>query len=264
MTKWIQFTVTSVVFLVCVGDVYGDAVNFTPTEQSLGAMLEAGIMTVSMFQQAAGLPNSLQQISYSGSMTSSSWDLTLGGSYNGNPVNIELISMAPGSFSSTATSTFNSTSWSDSGTWMYTSTGVGQLDMTFASNVSFLSSIFDREVVKMWAKSHTDSVTNIVDTGQYFWTLFGVKIFPTGQAPQISDYIIPDGSPDRAIVTVSLPLESINLIGTADFVGDTTTGTIDFVPEPGTLLLLGVGLITVALARRFAWSSPSGFKTKQT
>jgi hypothetical protein len=225
-------------------------VDFTSTEQSLGALLEASIMTASMFQQAAGRNGSFQQISYSGSMTGSSWDVTLTGSYQGPGVSIELVSTAPDSFSAnSANSAFGGNTWGDSGTWTYTSAGVGNLDMTFSANVSFLGKIFDREVTKTWAKSDLGNAYGIADTGQYYWTLAGIKIFPTGQAPQISDYIIPKSNPDRAVVTVSLPMEGIDLFGNANFVNDTTSGVIDFVPEPSGFALTFAGILALCGTR---------------
>jgi hypothetical protein len=163
-------------------NIAADPIDFTSTELSLGAMLEAGIMTASTFQQAAGLPGSRQQISYAGSMTASSWDLMLSGSYNGNPLSIELTSSSPGTFAANSgNSAFAGNAWSESGTFVYQATGVGQLSMTFSSNVAFGSGIFDREVKKTWAKSHSDSITHIADTGQYFWTLLSLTYDLSGR-----------------------------------------------------------------------------------
>lgn len=226
-------------------------VDFTPGEESLGAMLEAGLMTVSMFDSALGTPGSPQSLSYSATFDDSSWDLSLTGSYSGNTVDLNLVSTSVGSYSTnSAHDTVGGNPWNESGVWTYTPVSTGIVDMLFMTNAIFGTTIFDREVTKTWAKSSDGTTTHIADTGTYYWTLFGVKVFPAvGTLPQISDYIYPNGAPDMATVSVSLPQENLVLTGSADLTAGTSSGTISAVPEPAPLLLTGLGLTLLAMTR---------------
>lgn len=228
--------------------------ELTPTDKNAEAMHEALVMAVSMLTSELGLGPDFNSFNYNGTFGEDGWTADLDGTAAGLTVDFSFTgSFVPatnlGAF--TASGLLGGDPWSGSGQWAFIDTGVGLADFSWDFESSFFGKLIDRHSVGPIknVKQGIGDVISKTDFGQYRRTIFGI---PVGRPfyVQLSDWIYPKDRPDQATVRFDLPDESIFLVGTADFAGGTARGTITAVPEPASLVAVGLGAVALLFLRR--------------
>jgi hypothetical protein len=235
--------------LLCAGRAQAEPI--TLQERNLTALNNALLMTTSMLEQVFG--PSIATLPYRGTFNESSWSAMLAGDYGSMAVNLTF----SGTFDSTsqqgaftATGTVGTTAWDELGVWSFADLDPDTVEMSWesAATVQLASGLTspDRRGNGPVLRQQMGDLTIIQDFGFYRKTLFGVPLPFTGEF-RIESETIRRG--DQASVTVDLPDDLAILTGTADFAAGTTSGTIQVVPEPSTLALLGGALLAGRLLR---------------
>jgi hypothetical protein len=235
---------------LCAGRAQAEPI--TLQERNLGALNNALLMTTSMLEQVFGL--SIAALPYRGTFNDSSWSAELAGNYASMAVNLTFSGLfdsmsQQGAF--TATGTVGTAAWDERGLWSFADLDPDTVEMSWesAATVQLASGLTspDRRGNGPTFRRQMGDLVIIQDFGFYRKTLFGVPLPFTGEF-RIESETIRRG--DQASVSIHLPDDLAILTGSADFVAGTTSGTIQVVPEPSTLALLGGGLMAARLLRR--------------
>ncbi len=221
------------------------------------SLAEIPAMTTEMLVQSFGLSVG-DTLKYTGVGTSSfPWQISLGGTYAGLPVNLIFTSL-PGGTSFTSTGTIGSFPWTGSGSWVETMTGPTTLeaDLNLAATISGLSGPKGKpDGHSHIVETDTGAINFIAPTSHTFdITLDGTVVYTDhGTGSHAGRTLLLPPPPQvlpEAWNSSHLALQGSFTLGQPNVDLFTLNGSIGVVPEPSTWSLLLTGLACLV---GYAW-----------
>ena len=220
----------------------------TSSEKNIIAMSEAAFLSTAMIIQEFGASPGALPIT--GTFSDSGWSLAMNGSFSGMPVALSFAgtfnsTVNQGSF--TSSGTLGAATWSSPGSWSFTDIDVITTGLLWDATATIAFPIGpillpDVHIIVPKREVTTDNgiTRHTTSQGQYVITIAGI---PIKTVDQTDDSIGPsDRSSGTAVVVAS---NQDILSGTVNFNNNTFAGAVVAVPEPNTLLLIGLGIFGV-------------------
>lgn len=203
-------------------------------------------MTVSMMQDVYGLSSDVMSFN-SSDFSANGWMFDLTGTYAGQAVSMTftgVFDLTTNTGGYTSVGNVGGDIWDGTGSWSYVDLAAAIDGLNFDS-VAFIDGIVDwitdrHTIAPKIEHTFDDGITrHTISQGQYRKTLFGITFGDV--VDQTDDSIGPSDGTGLATVTVSLTQDQIFLAGTFDQLGGQIAGRVQFVSEPTSLFLLGIG-----------------------
>jgi len=231
------------------------ASSLTSSEKNIVAMSEAAFLSTAMIIQEFGaFPEALP---LTGTFSDSGWSLAMNGSVSGMPVALSFTgtfnsTLDQGSF--TSSGTLGTATWSSPGSWSFMDIDANTVGLLWDATATIAFPIgpillpdvhiIDPKIEVTMDDGTTRSTTS---QGKYVITIAGI---PIKTVDQRDDSIGPSNRGRGTVVVVASNQDIVS--GTVNFDNNTFAGAVVAVPEPNTLLLIGLGIFGVlgmAMAR---------------
>jgi hypothetical protein len=268
-SKYLRFVIGIFTFILLtnhgIGVARAGVIDFFPAStKNFFTLNEAAILSDSIIVELVGLPTA-QQLNFSGTYSDTGWSLAVQGNYQGLPVSLSYTgifnqTLDTGTF--TSIGTIGNMPWDASGNTSFTliqaDTLIQDADLTLGPGSSIPA---DR--VLNPPKKHTSlgvqpSGIPYTDDGTVYPSLGGVPDFTKPMKERSSGT---DGNPNfpfSYFITLEEPNDTLFLV--AEGRNGSVNGALLSVPvpEPGTLILVGIGVIFVTMGKGFSGLWPLG------